>query len=76
MVISWVIISLNPSMIPPLHDVFSGGRVDDLAADVGRDPDLVDLHFTRGVDFDFRPVPAAEKPADDSRVPAIRRWCV
>ncbi len=40
-------------MMPPWHDVLGGAGIDDLAADIGRHPDLVDLHFVGRVDLHF-----------------------
>ncbi len=36
-----------------LHDVLGGGGIDHLAADIGADPHLVDLHLIGGADTDF-----------------------
>ena len=42
-----------PSTTAPCAWLMAAARVDDLAADVAGDPDLVDLHLVVGVDADF-----------------------
>ena len=63
MVISQFIRWLMPSMHRALRHIQGGAGIDDLAADIGCHPHLVDLHFVVGIDADFR---------DLGEVPAVR----